>query len=338
MGIWNSISALNGKTLVNIVGEIWDVGTTLVSNIKSGLSNFADKVKAGLKYIAESVTTFILQSLVFILRSLIKAIGFGLKNSVSNLLTIEETSNGLMINNEIPIEVELIEKTIVITVDNIKITMDDILNPITNNVNFETLSLASDIYKTSFLGIKVVNFLLVLMTKDRLRLETQSIPIALTLIATHTIMSLTSLIELAILNNPSINEEDFTSFENFNLAGLGSYFITQGIDALGQDFFKNIILKRLFGSTMSGAQMSQISLITSTILRIMAIFGIQGLTENMEVYDQINIMFSPFAIVFERFIFNSSQKWAMNEIRLMYLISHAVSFVILRAAKLALYY
>ncbi len=63
MGIWNSISALNGKTLVNIVGDIWNAGLTLMRNIKSGLSNFVEKVKDGAEYILNKVKALIYQSL-----------------------------------------------------------------------------------------------------------------------------------------------------------------------------------------------------------------------------------------------------------------------------------
>lgn len=85
MGIWNSISALNGKTLVNIVGEIWDAGLGLVNKIKSGLSDFADKVKDGVNYIAKAAFDAIFNGIEAVSKNFIYGFGKILEVFIPNL-------------------------------------------------------------------------------------------------------------------------------------------------------------------------------------------------------------------------------------------------------------
>ncbi len=194
MGIWNRISTLNGKTLVNIVGEIWDAGATLVNNIKSGLSNFAEKVKAGMEYITNVAITLMLDTTVFVIQQLLFVI-VDIAKAIMPSMIINKLVDGISINNNI-VRVYREELSLIVTFNNIKLNLGDLF--VNFETSVETLGLQNPNWLFSALGVihdLTISSILIAAAAKRVILR-KALPviglglmIALTLLNTNKVMN-----------------------------------------------------------------------------------------------------------------------------------------------------
>jgi hypothetical protein len=225
--------------LADLLNDVFDISGFVFSSIRSQLNNAWEGVKSAGEFISNTVSLAIITSIVNSVTNLIFSLGYMIENLYSSSITVEFTSNGIIINNSEKFEIKQDGLEITLFLGTIDINLGNLFKNFIGN-NLETLSVTSDHTIIANLVIKTI------MALTSISIFKDPSPVSLNVLMSSILLLPVQLytdmllVQTGLITDPEEYYSDMAQFHGISVAGHLLSLIMFAIAKTGGFIFRQL--------------------------------------------------------------------------------------------------